>query len=511
MSGPGPASRLLHGALTAAAVAAAVLFAVFVLLRLPYPFELEWMEGAMVDHAARVRSGLDVYASPGPDHVALLYTPLLYWCGAIAAAVLGDGFAALRLVSVLATLGCAALLFVFVRDRTRRRDAGIWATGLFLGGYGWLQTWYDLARNDTLMLCLVLATVVLLQRPGRRATVLAAAAATLAFLAKQTALLWLPAIALGCAALDRRRGMLFAGTTALLLGGTVLGCHLATDGWFTFFVFTMARGHVLSTETGVAFVAEDLVPVLPLLAGAAWFVAAQWRAGERRDALWLGAVVAGGLCASCLSRMHLGGFDNVLMYAFAALCAVAPLLLAKGPPRAVALLLLAQFALLTVDVRSLWQDRPVLLAAGPRHLPTAAHERANRELLAFVREQTGPVLVPFHGHLAAMAGKPRGMHAQAVWDLARGIADPPAAPVDAAQAEHRAIVVAFVQRCADALREHSYRAIVLDAQGGPAFEVILSPGLGAYQRSDRVLLTEPSALQPPVGMPTHSPYVWVPR
>src|SRR5262245_28095096 len=209
---PTAPTRALRAAWIALAVAAAgmgLLFVWYAWQRVPYPFELEWMEGAIVDHAARVHCGLDVYVPPGPDHVAFLYTPLVYYLGALVAVLTGDGFLPLRLVSTLATFGCAALLFVWVRRATGQPLAGVAAAGLLLGGYGYLQSWYALARNDTLLLLCLLGAGYLLHSHGRRAAVGAAACATAAFLAKQTALLWLPALAVGALLLDWRKGLVF--------------------------------------------------------------------------------------------------------------------------------------------------------------------------------------------------------------------------------------------------------------------------------------------------------------
>src|SRR5262245_60511937 len=96
---PLPFERRAWRVLVALAIAADVALAVQIALRLTYPHELEWMEGAMVDHAERVRAGLDLYVPPTAQHVQFLYTPLLFYLGALVAAVIGPGFLALRLVS----------------------------------------------------------------------------------------------------------------------------------------------------------------------------------------------------------------------------------------------------------------------------------------------------------------------------------------------------------------------------------------------------------------------------
>ena len=75
--------------------------------------------------------------------------------------------------------------------------------------------------------------------------------------------------------MDWRKGLLLLGASAALIGVTVLGFHLATDGWFTFFVFGMPSKHI-DQEGYVAIFLDDLVPILPLvllsLGGSLWLL-----------------------------------------------------------------------------------------------------------------------------------------------------------------------------------------------------------------------------------------------
>ena len=93
--------------LLACAAAAVAWFAFAVSQRLFYPHELEWMEGALADHAARVADGLPLYCEPTPEHVPFLYSPLLFWLGALGMTVGLDGILALRLIAVSCSVGTA--------------------------------------------------------------------------------------------------------------------------------------------------------------------------------------------------------------------------------------------------------------------------------------------------------------------------------------------------------------------------------------------------------------------
>lgn len=510
---PGP-DRVLAGAVAVMAALAIGVVAVLIALRIGYPFELEWMEGAMVDHANRVRQGQPIYCAPSPEHVSFLYTPLLFQLGALVSFVTGQGFLALRLVSVLASVGCAVLLYRWAARETGRHLPGLLAIGLFCAGYGYLRTWYDLARNDTLFLCFTIATAYLLRFGGRRSAVIAGLLAALAFLAKQSALMWLPAIATGVLLLDWRKALWFLLSAGVALGFTVLLGHLLTDGWFTFFVFEMPGHHARQGDRWLGFFTEDLVPILPMFLGALATGVLRIRAGRRGEGLFLLAFGGGGLLTSYLSRLHAGGYDNVMMYALAGGAVLLPVLLGAGEraARAARLLILAQFLFLVFDVRSLWQPRRLLLLDPGTALPTTAHRQASEELLAFLRAEPDPVLVPSHGWIATMAGKPAWAHGQAIFDLLQGLVDPTTQMLDPGRVgllspRYRTGLTDFFNRHIEMLKARNWSAIVLDQQDAGIFESLFTIGLDGYRRRETPILSQPAALMPRVGREIHSPVV----
>ncbi|MCY2955726.1 MAG: glycosyltransferase family 39 protein [Planctomycetota bacterium] len=517
--------RLLWLLLAVLACAAMLALTAHIALRLGYRYDLEWMEGAMVDHAERARTFTGIYTAPRAEHVPFLYTPMLFWLGALVSSVTLTGPLALRLVSVLAFVGCAVLIYCFVRREVpgaNRKLAALCAAGLFCAGYGFLRSWYDLARNDTLFLLGMLATGWLLRFGGRREAMLAGVTAAFAFLSKQSALLWLPALGVGLLAVDWRRALVFAASCGLVIGGTALALHIATDGWFTFYVFEMPQYHGWQGEYKLKFFTSDLVPIAPLMALSITACAQRWRL-HRGQALQLAALFGGALLTSYLSRLHVGGFDNVMMPVLAIGCMLAPIAAANARSASIRIALLlvlcAQFALLTLDVRAaLEPDRAVLMGFGPQFLPTTENQRANEELVAAVAQLDGPVFMPFHGNLAALAGKPRMAHAQAIHDLlsalprsANGtldilaIADP--ARLATLSPHARTALTSFYGSVHEALSQKKFAAVVLDQPLGPVFESLFAAALtGNYERQGGELLSKPTASQPAVGMVTHSPY-----
>jgi hypothetical protein len=70
------AIKLLRYLLAAGAISYILTYIIIALLRLQYPYELEWMEGGMVDHALRVLSGQKLYVRPSLEFVPFIYPPL---------------------------------------------------------------------------------------------------------------------------------------------------------------------------------------------------------------------------------------------------------------------------------------------------------------------------------------------------------------------------------------------------------------------------------------------------
>lgn len=517
------AERLLWALALALAALAAVQFLGLAAVRIPYPFEVEWMEGAMVDHASRIADGLPLYCAPGPEHVPFLYAPLLFWLGGFLMKLGVPGLLALRCIAAGATLATVMLIGHWVRRETGRVVPGLCATGLFLAGYGWLFWWYDLSRNDSLFLLSTLGCAYALRHGGNRRWLSAGLLAGVAVLAKQSALMWLPAIGVGALLHDWRNALKFAavgiGAIALSLGGM----HLATDGWSTFYLFEMPSHHGIEGSRKLGFWTEDLLPMLPLvLLGGIAFVA-RCQQGEPRQALYLAAIGSGGLVTSYLSRLHVGGFDNVMMYGFAAACILGPAAAhaaARWAKLMVPGVLVVQFGIL--GAISIARD-PLRTA-----LPSKAHQQAHEQLLAYVQAQPRDVLIPGHGGISARAGKATGAHGQAIFDLlsvlprnAIGGMDLPVLvdPARLAQlpAKAQAALVSFRDGVTTALLSQRYSAIVLDELIGQEFQYLFLIGLAGpdgqlgtaddtYRRRAEPLLRDGPALNPLVGFTVHSPY-----
>jgi 4-amino-4-deoxy-L-arabinose transferase-like glycosyltransferase len=414
------ADRWIRAGIVGLALLFPVLFLVLAAIRLTYPFELEWMEGAMTDHVWRVVHGQPLYVQPSLEFTPFIYPPGFYWSCALLSRVVGFGFVAGRVVSILATLGTLVLIHRIVRLHTGLRLAGLVGAGIYAATYAHTDAWMDLGRVDSLFVFLVLAGFAAMQRrSGMREQLLAALLFTLAFLCKQSTLLVVTPLLLHHLFVERGRSrFVLPGAFALLTGIAVVGLDVTSGGWFRYYAFGLPARHAWALEMLRDFWTKDLLATLaPALALSFLGLRASWVLGELRAVAWLACLGLGCVGSAWFSRMHVGGHENVLMTAdlFLAIglgCGLRGVL-DESRPGLRKLTLLGLVAL-----------QFVLLAYDPRYrVPTPEQLTANHELAARIQESPGPVLIPAHGALALQAGWPMTAHQMALFDVVRSADD----------------------------------------------------------------------------------------
>ncbi len=377
-----------------------VVWIVLALIRLPYPFELEWVGGAMRDHCLRIAQGLPLYTPPGPDWIPYEYPPLYMWLAARLSLSTGCTlYVAMRAISILSTIGCALLIGVWTRQLIGNTEhRGLWsmtAAGLFLAAYRLTGAWYDVERIDMLFLFLSLSGILLLERGGN-ATGLAALILACAFFTKQQAILFVVG---GAAAMAYRRQwralVLFAVLSILFCTIPAVALNSASGGWFGYYCFHVPLANGTRIDLARQYLFGDLplyAPCFALLAIAA-LIAYQQRAAHTRLERYavLIAMTLMGLLGSLMSRAHWGGDQNVLIAGFLFLGTAACVAVGRMDHlygKAVAplcLLLIAQFLV--------GAYRP------DAQLPTPANRVAGERYLRAVRdlERSGEVLCLDHG------------------------------------------------------------------------------------------------------------------
>jgi hypothetical protein len=457
--GHAPVFRTLQCATLAIAVASIAVVLLVAALRITYPYELEWMEGGVLQHIARLRAGQPIYVKPTFRFVPFIYPPLYYYVCSAVMWLVPDGFLGPRLVSLAASIGCMAVIFRFVHRESGCRLAALCAAALYAATFEAVGGWFDLARVDSLFPFFALSGAFLI-RFGRGGTSAAAAGLLLgcAFLTKQSTLVFAAPLMLFHLVRQPRRFL-------VLLASGVVPCavlagyfHWRSDGWFTYYVFSLPRQHAVEPSGYVGFWLNDLLRHVPIaLVMIVLLVAAgfrRWREGPAPA--FYAALGLGGVAVSWLSRLHTGGEVNVLMPAFASIAIAFGLAIAYLPVVIDGLKEMGRAAKERLEALALVAVicQLLLLAFNPLPwTPTQTDRQTGDELVEVIRGIQGDVIIPTAPYLAARAGKPTTAHLMALMDVLRA---------DGSAAVRRELA-ADVRR---ALRNPRYEAVLLcDPQG----------------------------------------------
>ncbi len=396
-----------HLAPLAAAVAFTLMFVHVLWRRLGYPHELEWMTGSILDHIERVRTGQPLYTAPTVDWIPFMYPPLYYWVAALATEVV-PGILGPRLVSLASTLVQAYCVWRLALRHGATRSWAVIGVGLFFAAFSYTGFWYDLERSDALFVALMAAgATILCESAGLAGASIAGTILGIGFFAKQPAALFVGA---GAVALllgrERGRAAAFGGAAATIMAAGTAWLHVTTDGWFTYYVIRMPFVHGMHSEYVTSFFVQDLTRGFTLTIATAAFAIGLAR-DRRKDTVFACMLVAGFL-ASATSRLHPGGWDNVLLFwtpfaiaGVAIVCtradeALRDRWLARA---AVAALVTVQFGLWSYDVHAMhsreWQQKLVDEFEDRVH----ALEASDGEVLV---TGSGHVTTPRHFHMAAL-------------------------------------------------------------------------------------------------------------
>lgn len=481
-------------AVAIAALVPIIWFVATALPRMRYPFELEWMEGGVLDHVRVILSGGPLYREPSIDFTPFIYSPFYYYATAAVCKVFGLGFFAPRLLSFVSILGCFGLIGLWVHRETGDVASGFASAGLFAATYGASGYWFELARVDSLFLLLVLSGYVCARfGTSTRATVAAGLLLALAVLSKQVGLvLALPALAY-VGLCSRRRGAVMAGTFGGVLAVLFAWLQHSSQGWFAFYVFRVPSQHQIIWQDWKSVLIQSfwssLTPMV--LAAAAVLTGA---GGFWRRSVWL--LHAGWLLAafatSYSSILHTGGYANVLMPVHAALAIESGIVFKR--------------------LRSLWWERlrgadafalaalglqlaALLGNASPGAPPSAADTRAGEHMLSVLRASPGPVWMISSGFYAFRAnGNPVTAHAMALADVFKSDSEP--------------IKARLLAHLFDEIRAKRFATIVIDNKGGFLPGNIVDEVKRNYRLSTR-LFDDPGVFFPKVGASVRPEEIWV--
>lgn len=486
----GEGLKLLKSAVMILAALSILAYLVVAIRRLSYPFELEWMEGAMVNHVQRVLAGQPLYLPPTIEFIPFIYTPFYFYLSAIVSRIVGEGFLALRLVSFASSLGSLILIALIVRRETGQARSGFLAAAFFAATYQLSGAWFDIARVDSLFLVLTLAGIWFLRgRPTEWRDILAALCFSLAFFTKQAALGI--ALFMGVYTLLSRTGRqryVFVLATAVLIGVPGWILNTLSDGWFSYYVFNLPSQHDPVVIMIFRYWTADILrPLAYLSLLAIMAVLRPFLTDNARNGWFYLFLLAGTVGVGFVGRVHPNGYLNVLIPVYAGISIAAAVGLAtleKGLDRLNGSSMpdsswgvVGQIVLHAAIVFQF-----ILLLYNPLALlPTAADRAAAEKLQDQIGNVAGQVYLPFHGYLAEMEGKQSFAHAMAISDVFSG-------DLKAAKAGMRADM-------RTAFQQGLFEQIILDDEW-------MLMEIEPYYSCEPLLYDDEDALWPVVGMQT---------
>lgn len=462
--------------------------------RLGYPYEVEWMEGGMLTHVARVLAGQNLYPEPAPEFMPFLYMPLYHYVSAGVALVTGLNLFSLRLVSSVAALVSFGLLYALIFTETRNHFYSTIGVGVFAATFEASGGWFDVGRVDSLALAWMLgACVVMRVAKGSRGVIVAGVLTGAAFLTKQSCLVILPALAVQAFAICRWRGLLAYG---LALAGVTIPVmallQITSHGWFGYYVFELPMTHGMKGREYLIlnFWKDEIARTLPVAATVATLMVAGFPVGRLRFLLGTAALLVVG---SYAARLHMGSWHNDLMPAYAAIAAVFAVGLHRLVTRfqdsatAYGKATAAACVLVVAQVLFLHNDLG-------RFRPSVADKQAGERVVELLRSTSGEVLVVNHPHLAMLAGKSMYAHQMAIVDVYEAERDP------------RGVRELLRTKWLTMLQQKRFDRIVLDNDW-----YVYWPELNRYYRLEQTLKYEGRALMPLTGTQFRPELVFVPK
>ncbi len=443
--------------------------------RVFYPYALDLVEEGMVMQAWRVAQNLPVFIAPNAEFVPQVYMPLFTLLGGQLMRLAGFGFWPLRLISFLSVVGTAVLIFIIGWRESGNGTAAFVGSGLFLGGYRLVGSWYDLARVDGLFTFLSLAGLVLLVYGGKSGTrshtegarrgtegwvVLGAVLLGLAFLTKQNGLL-LAFVALvyfsATEGTEKKEKSVLSRFIRILIFFIVpflivtlvpvLILENVSGGWFSYYVVTIAYASPLDLGRLRNIFVWELGAGMGVLVGLTAVLVVQrlrrleiidWRffVSGLQSLIsanpWL-IFVGTAVFISVAGRSTVGGNLNNMLIGYAFLCLIPALSFPRKRESTFTAgmdtrlrgydmkkwlwlgAMLIQFGLVTFPLNG---------GLPQQFLPTAEMRTAGDSLVARVEAEPSEVWLLMHPNVAVRAGKRPYTHLQTLWHARQRGADP---------------------------------------------------------------------------------------
>jgi hypothetical protein len=391
--------------------------------RINFPYALDWVEGASLSQTYQlIRHGV-LYAPPSLSYIPMVYQPLYFYIAVPLTKLMGLGFAPLRLISILASLGSMVFISLTVQRQTQSWHLGLVSAGFFAATNHVVRTWFDSARVDMLYLFFLLGGVYFLSRATRKSALAAGLFFALAFFTKQTAvtifgpllicfLLWQPRKAWP--------GMILCGVICLAGVGLL---YWSSQGWYWYYAVILPSKHAFTSAnppliTPILDLASDVWPMglvacIPFIFGVKSLV-------RDKNYLLIAAFVIVAIGTSALGLRYIGAARNIYIPAYASLTLLfglgwknAEKTLPRQIPGIALSVILTIFSL--YQFYGLRYDAREVIAK--QKIPNQADWKIGQKALQAIQAANGRVFMPTHNYLMIYAGKEPYYHEAALWEL----------------------------------------------------------------------------------------------
>jgi 4-amino-4-deoxy-L-arabinose transferase-like glycosyltransferase len=460
-------------------------------VRLWYPFELEWMEGAVVDHVLRIMHGQPLYGKPSLEFIPFIYTPLFYYISAVSSWIIGPGFVAVRLVSILSTISVFGLIFQWVKQETSNKLLAAVSVGLFAACFGACGYWYDIGRVDMLATALLLWAAFLIRGGSdHRRFLIAGILLGLAFLAKQSTLLPTVALVLYAIYSSKLKSIWLVLPALLIAVGSTVWLDKINTGWYTYYVFTLPNRHTLDTNLLLGFWTKDILKQIPVmfLAFLALVKGIQGKSDLQDRVFWI-CIVLGALASSWSMRLFAGGFENALIPTAAVLSITAGVFLGKLGDSTFKIAGAPSNRYSTLFVVLFVVQFGLLLYNPTKQIPTKADKEWGNKFIGRLKGVQGEILLPYHGYIPVLAGKQSCAHKMALVEIRSG---------------DSTMYAELEREIKSTIAEKKYAAIILNADW-------FSDDVAASYRNLGDPFPDRSMFYPVTGLATRPHYWFIPR
>ena len=249
------------------------------LLRIPYPFDLEWMEGGMLVHVQRLQEGLGLFVEPDADFVPYIYPP-----GYPAfLALLGEpSYTVGRIVSLCSVFAASIALVFAVREAPLEDGqqgatqnpwfVGVGAAAVFLSTYEDSGAFFDLVRADGLAMGLVAWALVTCRRGTINSVRVGGLLLAFAFFAKHNfAAVGLPILIWLLKTRERRVAIEFVKFSVAPALAFLLYWSIKSSGLFLVYLLQVPATHRLVGERGWPGAELEMWGAMPIVATVAVF------------------------------------------------------------------------------------------------------------------------------------------------------------------------------------------------------------------------------------------------